>query len=139
MDRLDLLNYLKLQEKELEGRLNATRDLTSLLQGSNLPSAIENLLANSGVELKKFKKRKVFVAPEKFDKNLSYTKKIAYILNKKGSITGEQILDELVKLEKGLNPTKAKNTVNTYASQMLKRGIVTAARNGRKYVYTLVK
>jgi hypothetical protein len=138
MEKTELLNYLKLQEKELEGRLMATRDLISLIQGNELPVALENILTNSGIQLKK-KKIKVFFAPEKFDKNMSYTKKIAFILNKKDGITGDQILAELMKMEKGLDPIKAKNTVNTYASQMIKRGIITAVRNGRKYVYNLVK
>ncbi|MFN3916696.1 MAG: hypothetical protein ACK4K0_03040 [Flavobacteriales bacterium] len=138
MDKTELLNNLKLQEKELEGRLMATRDLISLIHGSELPAAIENIFINSGIQLKK-KKTKVFYTPEKFDKQMSYTKKIAFILNKKNGITGDQILAELMKLEKGLNPIKAKNTVNTYASQMIKRGIITGVRNGRKYVYNLVK
>ncbi|MGB0167208.1 MAG: hypothetical protein ACPF8V_10185 [Luteibaculum sp.] len=75
--------------------------------------------------------------PKSYDSNLSYTRKLAYLLAEKGPQTSQDLIKEVEKLEPSEDKDKIARSVTITASAMFRKGLVKAKRKGRAYLYSI--
>jgi len=72
-----------------------------------------------------------------YSPKLSYTKKIVYLLSAIGPLTSQQLIDEIIKREPGVDLKKVDQSVKISASSLYRKNLVNAERQGRAYVYSV--
>lgn len=166
MDKSSVIHFLRIQEVQLENQLKALRQTVALIEGSQNPSytasspsdtvvaspqeapAPSNIAPaveeNKGPKTKLVGKtelngRKVrpVKMPKKYDPNLSYTRKLAYLLSTEGPQTSQSLIKLVEKNEPGEDKDKIARSVTITASAMFRKGLVNAKRKGRAYVYAI--
>ena len=74
---------------------------------------------------------------ENFEDATSWNEKVIWALSKQSKMTADEIATAIATFEPGSDLGKLKTMVSSYASTLTKRGLVTAKREGRGYIYSL--
>ncbi len=75
--------------------------------------------------------------PKEYTVNLSYTKKLAFLLKEFGPQTSQDLTDRVIKFEPKEDREKVETSVKITASAMFRKGLINAKRKGRAYVYSV--
>ncbi len=164
MDKSSVIHFLRIQEIQLENQLKALRQTMALIEGSSVvpdysgtasvdPAAVGEASAPKEEEEKPASKvqkgalvgkktlngRKVrpVKVPKAYDKKMSFTKKLAFLLSTEGPQTSQNLIKLVEAREPGEDKTKIARSVTITASSMYRKGLVNARREGRAYVYSI--
>ncbi|MET1057683.1 MAG: hypothetical protein ABWY16_20375 [Pedobacter sp.] len=107
---------------------------------------IENLtaaLAALGVKLEKpkavLKEHPLLVVPEEYHSNLTLNEKIAFILDEAGKELSKDEIAEVLAVYDDNDVTKVVKQIGAVLSSLKSKGLLTANKDGRKDLFTLVK
>ena len=118
------------------------KDSERSLEDSNRPGKKrekQGPVVKNGNELlpAKGKKARRVIIPNEYKNSASYTKKIAYLLLHEGPMSSVQLVDRIAELEPETPRDKIERSVTIGASNMYRKGLVKAKREGRRYIYGL--